>query len=132
MADDIYLEILKMKAGKPPKVHKDYVKTGPVLMKKYAEKYIKKAKGYTPKKVGKPAQHFIFDATMTILTIDEGKKKTECKIVAMTGPVSMKNLARITGGATVPDTSKGSAEACMDAVMAALVKDTVKTLKKFK
>ena len=106
MADDIYIEILKMKAGKPPKVHKDYAKTGPVMMKKYAEKYIKKAKGYTPKKTGTS--------------------------VVMTGPSNMKPLARITRGAGVPDPSKGGVDACIDAVMAALVKDAIKTLKKMK
>ena len=132
MADDIYIEILKMKAGKPPKVHKDYGKTGPVMMKKYAEKYIKKAKGYTPKKTGTSAKHYIFDATLTLLTIDEAKKQTDCKIVVMTGPSNMKRLARITRGAGVPDPSKGGVDACIDAVMAALVKDAIKTLKKMK
>jgi hypothetical protein len=132
MADDIYIELLKMKAGTPPKVDKAHVKTAPVLMKKYAEKYINGTSGYTAKKKGKPKDYFIFSAVLSKLTIDTTKKQTDCEIVATTGPSTMKRMAKITRGAGVPDTSKGAADSCIDATMNALVKDAVKTLKTLK
>lgn len=129
MADDTYVEVGPMSVAKnAKKVPKEHAKTAKKLMQTAAEKEFKKAKGFTPKKNGKPAQGFYFDATLNSIVIDEKKKSVTCAVsgVVATWPRKKMLTSSLSSKPTLKGgTSKRDIEDCISIAVESAVKQQV-------